>query len=114
VKSQKKTFAKTALRFGGNHYLSWIENIVIIIMLGIISIFTLPSFTASTMEFVCKTNRGQIERYYEAHLDLNNLQHSDVMFSAFLGTYDKAICPKYGEIEYREGIVVCKVHGGGE
>lgn len=114
MKTQKKIFKKTALRFGGNHYLSLIENIVIIIMLGIISIFTIPGFTTSTVEFVCRTNRGQIERYYEAHLDLNHLEHSEVMFSSFLETYDKSICPKQGEIEYIDGVVVCKIHGGGE
>jgi hypothetical protein len=36
------------------------------------------------------------------------------MFSSFLETYDKSICPKQGEIEYIDGVVVCKIHGGGE
>jgi hypothetical protein len=55
---------------------------------------------------------------YESFLDLEGIEHSNIIFAQYQQDYGEDICPENGDISYVDGIVRCSLHprddGGGD
>lgn len=90
-----------------------IEIVVVIGVLAVlagVAVATFSGYVEMAREAVCKANCLGLERMYEGYLELEGLEHSDVVFQQFLKEYGKEICPCRGEISYLDGKVRCSVH----
>lgn len=90
-----------------------IEMIVVISIIAIIGAIAIPSFigyTEKAKKEVCKVNCLQLERMYETYLTMEELEHSEVLFTQYLHEYGKNICPGHGDINYVDGKVQCSKH----
>lgn len=90
-----------------------IEVVVVIVMLGILAGIAVPRFSGylqHAKQAVCKSNLGTVERVYGAKLQMNELEHSDVVFEAFLMENEDDLCPEGGTYSYLDGRVTCSVH----
>ncbi|MDW7668649.1 MAG: prepilin-type N-terminal cleavage/methylation domain-containing protein [Bacillota bacterium] len=90
-----------------------IELVVVIAIISILSAIAIPRFmnyTAYAKEAVCKTNRGQAERMYEAFLIEKSLNHNDLIFDLFMVENYSDICPQDGIIYYLDGNIKCEIH----
>lgn len=84
--------------------------IAIISILASIAIPSYFSYVKKAKETVCNANCMQIERMYEAHLKLENIEHTDLVFEQFLQEYCQNVCPEHGDITYVDGKIKCSVH----
>jgi type II secretory pathway pseudopilin PulG len=87
--------------------------IAVLAILGIIAAIAVPSVIgifARAKEDTCNVNTLQLERKYEEYLALENIGHSDVIFTQYYLEYGSSICPEHGEISYVDGEVQHSVH----
>lgn len=90
-----------------------IELIVVISIIGILAAIAVPAYggyVKKAKEEVCKGNCVQVERMYGMYLELESIEHSDVIFQQYLQEYGKDICPEHGEIDFVDDKVKCGVH----
>ncbi|MBU9723072.1 MULTISPECIES: competence type IV pilus major pilin ComGC [Bacillaceae] len=91
-----------------------IEVIVVIAILSILAAIAIPSvlgLVERSREDVCDANQLLLERQYHFELRVRELDHSDLLFNAFINEYEDP-CPLGGEFIYVDGSVECDVHGG--
>lgn len=94
-----------------------IEVIVAIAILGILAGIAVPRFSGylqQTKQAVCVSNLGTVDRFYVAKLEMDELEHSDLIFEAFLMDYEDDLCPVGGTYSYVDGQVTCSIHDEGE
>ncbi|MFZ3577502.1 prepilin-type N-terminal cleavage/methylation domain-containing protein [Virgibacillus sp. DJP39] len=94
-----------------------IELLAVLAILGIILLIAVPTVASSIAKAnreVCNANVVELERFYEMHLDLESLEHTDVLFTSFAREFDETICPEDGRISYVDGDVHCSIHSHGE
>ena len=90
-----------------------IEVIVVIAILGILAGIAVPRFSGYVLQAkkaVCESNLGTVERFYVAKLEMDELEHSDLIFEAFLMDYEDDLCPLGGTYSYVDGRLTCSVH----
>jgi prepilin-type N-terminal cleavage/methylation domain-containing protein len=100
----------------GNNGFTLIELLAVIVILGIIfsiAVISLGGTKESAEEDVCAANRLELENQYKGYLALEDVEHSDVMFSTFLKEFGSEVCPVGGVITYTDGHVDCSVHSPG-
>ena len=93
-----------------------IEIIVVIGILGILVGIAVPRFAGYVQhakQAVCKSNLGTVERFYGANLEMDELEHSNLIFEAFLVDYEDDLCPLGGTYSYVDGRVTCSIHEDG-
>lgn len=103
-------------RFNSNGF-TIIELILVISILVIIGLIAIPKYKGyreKAKKQVCKINRLQLERMYEMYLTIEELEHSEDLFTQYLHEYDEKICPDNGDINYVEGKVKCSKHDKNE
>ena len=96
-----------------NKGLTLIEVMAVMSILGILTAIAVPSVLGSiekTKEDVCKVNRKIVERMYEMHITIENIDHSDTLFSKTLDEFEGDLCPVDGIYTYEDGEVLCSVH----
>lgn len=74
-----------------------IELIIVITILGILATITIPSFVRyveKAKEGVCNFNCLKSEKQYNAYLEIEEIEHSEVIFTKFVEEYDD-LCPKH-------------------
>ncbi|MDC3416610.1 prepilin-type N-terminal cleavage/methylation domain-containing protein [Aquibacillus salsiterrae] len=94
-----------------------IEVLVVIVILGIIVAIVTPSFLgviAKAKEEVCNTNMIGLENGYKRKLFMENLNHSELLFSQYRDSVGKDLCPLNGSFSYVDEKVRCSVHSHGE
>jgi len=94
-----------------------IELIVVMAILGIIATIAVPRFAAYTdiaKEQVCCSNCKTIEKVCEVYLELEDLDHTELLFNQYMieNSYDP--CPEGGSISYDLGEVHCSIHNPAE
>lgn len=90
-----------------------IEGVVVMAVVATLAMIIIPAcvgYINKAKERVCETNCLQIERMYQAHLELENREHNDIEFSSFLLQYADQTCPSKGNMSCVEGKVVCDRH----
>lgn len=90
-----------------------IEVIVVIAILGILTGIAVPRFSGyvqKAKQAVCESNIGTVERFYVVKLEMDELEHSDFVFDAFLMEYEDDLCPLGGTYSYVDGRLTCSVH----
>lgn len=90
-----------------------IELIVVISIMGILVSLAMPrlnNFIDNANKEVCNSNCKSLEQAYNLELVIKGKEHSDDMFTDFLGDYNQTICPKDGNISYLNEKVICSVH----
>ncbi|MED4600752.1 prepilin-type N-terminal cleavage/methylation domain-containing protein [Paenibacillus validus] len=90
-----------------------IEVIAVVAILGILAGITILSITGiieKSRRDVCNVNVLQLERVYEAYLELKDVEHSHVIFAQYLQDYGEDICPEHGDLSYVDGEVHCSLH----
>lgn len=93
-----------------------LEIVIVIGILGILFTLLMPSYVQclqSTREQICKKNCWNLEILYEAELVMQNVQHSETRFKAFLMEQSGACCPNEGTVNYVNGSVICTIHDDG-
>lgn len=107
-------FIKTDRRITKNSEgFTLIELIVVIAIISILAAVLVGNYAGyvkEAKESICNTNCVKLERMYQAHLDMKNIQHSDLVFEQYLQKYGKIRCPDHGVISYVNGKVQCSVH----
>jgi type II secretory pathway pseudopilin PulG len=95
--------------------------IAVVAILGILFGIAIPSVIGTiekSRRDVCRVNVVELERMYETYLELEDIEHSEVVFAKYLEYYSEDICPEDGEISYFDGRVNCSLHprenGGGD
>lgn len=89
-----------------------IELIIVIAILGILATITISYFVGyveMAKTKVCNINCLQLEKQYNAYLEIEEIEHSEVIFTKFVEEYDD-LCPKHGEVGYEEGKFKCGIH----
>lgn len=100
-----------------NNGFALIELLLVIAMLGILSAVAIPSFLGyieRAKQQVCHANTINIERMYYTHLFMENIEHTEVVFTQYLQEYGEDLCPDGGVISYVVGKVLCSVHPRGD
>jgi hypothetical protein len=90
-----------------------VELLAVIVILGIvfsIVVISLGGTKERAEEDVCAANRVEMENQYRVHLVLEDVEHSDVVFSAFLKEFGSEVCPVGGVVSYSDGHVECSLH----
>ncbi|NMH70537.1 hypothetical protein HF072_17295 [Bacillus sp. RO3] len=85
-----------------------------IVILGIvfsIAVVSLGGTKERAGAEVCAANRVELEKQYRGHLVLEDIEHSNVVFTAFLNSFGSEVCTVGGEITYSDGHANCGVHG---
>jgi hypothetical protein len=101
-------------KFKSSHGYSYVQTILIIFFLLIFISVGLPRFTGFAdllKESVCHNNCSHLERMYQAYLDSEEIESTEVVFLKFKDEYYSKICPEGGVISYEDGKVLCGVHG---
>ncbi len=99
-----------------NKGLTLVEVLAVVVILGILTAIAVPSVIGlieKTKKDVCKVNRKIVERMYEMHLTIENIDHSDTLFSKTLDEFEGDLCPDDGRYTYEDGEVLCSVHSVG-
>lgn len=112
IKKLMKSLIGKNNRFNG---FTLIEVLAVITILGILAAIAVVSVVGSiekSRQEVCHANVQELERYYEAYLALESIEHSDAVFVQYLNDYGEDICPIDGEISYGDGKVECSLHPG--
>ncbi|WP_335871168.1 type II secretion system protein [Bacillus sp. 2205SS5-2] len=84
-----------------------LDMLAVIVVLGIIGSIGVLSFIGMkerTEEDVCVSNLLQVESDYRRHFVVDEVVHSDFLFSEHLLQYDE-ICPVGGMVGYDDGRV---------
>ncbi|RKQ34286.1 prepilin-type N-terminal cleavage/methylation domain-containing protein [Oceanobacillus halophilus] len=90
-----------------------IEVLAVLVILSIILLIAVPTFTASIAKAnaeVCHANVEELERAYERYLVLEQLDHEEHFFTDFSMEFADTICPEDGIVSYFEGEVNCDKH----
>lgn len=94
-----------------------IEVIVVIAILGMLAGIAAPRFSGYVQhakQAVCASNLGTVDRFYVAKIEMDELEHTDLVFEAFLMDYEDDLCPLGGTYSYVDGQVTCSIHDEGE
>ncbi|WP_197489751.1 type II secretion system protein [Rossellomorea aquimaris] len=94
--------------------LTLVELLAVIVVIGVvfsIAVISLGGTKERTEADVCAANRVELENQYRGHLALEDVEHSNVVFSTFLKELGSEVCPVGGAINYLDGHVDCSVHG---
>lgn len=105
LKTKNKTF--------NNKGYTLIEIIIVIVIMTVSVTIVVPLFIGYSERAriqVCTTNCLQLERMYKTYLMLENINHSDAVFTYYLQEYGQNICPSGGTITYNDGKVLCDMH----
>ncbi|MEW9109064.1 MAG: prepilin-type N-terminal cleavage/methylation domain-containing protein [Cytobacillus gottheilii] len=97
--------------------LTLIEVIVVTAILLIIVAIAIPSIVnimSNAKRDVCLVNQEELEKKYEAHLALNGVGHSAVLFVDFLHDNEGELCLDGGELQFVDGEVKCSIHSDEE
>jgi len=73
-----------------------IEIIIVLAIMTVLVVIVVPVFIGYTGRAriqVCITNCLQLERMYKIYLMLENINHSDAVFTHYLQEYGQNICP---------------------
>lgn len=95
--------------------LTLIEVMAVVVILAIVAGISVPSVVGAidrAKEDVCQVNKVNVERGYETHLILEDVEHNEERFTGYLRGLDDEFCPDDGEITYVDGQVECSVHSG--
>jgi prepilin-type N-terminal cleavage/methylation domain-containing protein len=99
--------------FCRNSGFTLVELIVVIAIIGVLIGGAAPSING-IIEYInrlkCNRNCQMVEQMYEMHLQLNEIEHSDMRFYQFLDKCNVEICPGNGDILYFDDEVTCNVH----
>ena len=92
-----------------------IELIVVIAILGILAVIAVPKVSAfidQAEKVTCETNRNQLEKPYNAYMEMEDIAHTPSLFTNFKDEFfgDQAICPEDGIIDWNNGKVTCSIH----
>ncbi|MBU8906558.1 type II secretion system protein [Desertibacillus haloalkaliphilus] len=93
-----------------------IEMLAVVTIIGVIAGIAVPSVAAvveNSKERVCEVNLLQLERGYESHLLMENIKHSDEIFTQFLEEYSEPVCDEDCEVIYVDGKVMCSEQSEG-
>jgi len=96
-----------------NRGLTLVELLAVIVILGIIAAIAVPSvihLLEKSKEDVCLANLTELKRQYELKLELESIEHTDLVFKKYLLENNDYICPSGGEISYEDGVVNCSIH----
>ncbi|WP_227938625.1 prepilin-type N-terminal cleavage/methylation domain-containing protein [Alkalihalobacillus deserti] len=96
--------------------LTLIEVLLVVLILGILAAIVVPTFfglVEKAEQDVCDVNVIQLERMYESYLVLENIDHSDVVFTQYLLDYGENICDDC-DLSYVDGKVICNVQSSDE
>jgi prepilin-type N-terminal cleavage/methylation domain-containing protein len=80
-----------------------VELLAVILILGIvfsIAVISLVGTKGRAEEDVCAANRVELENQYGRHLLLEDVEHSDVVFVAFVSEFGSEVCPVGGVVLY--------------
>lgn len=80
---------------------SFIELIVIIAIIAILVAIAVPDcngYIEKAKKEVCIVNCLELERMYEAYLEMKNIEHTDKGFEKLMQENGKGICPEYGRL----------------
>ncbi|GAA0319316.1 hypothetical protein GCM10008967_07300 [Bacillus carboniphilus] len=106
------------MKYFNNKGVTLVELLAGVVILGIIAAIAVVSvggIIENTKEDVCHANRIELERWYERHLFLENIEEStSSMFFLYLQKYGDTICPLDGEISYSNGVIECSTHPLGD
>lgn len=102
---------KTKRRLG----FTLIELIIVMASISILSaigMLRLHGLVEQANQIVCIQNRKQFEIYYNANLDLREIEHSPEYFDQLMEDMfnGKTICPSQSNISYDDGKVKCSIH----
>jgi prepilin-type N-terminal cleavage/methylation domain-containing protein len=90
-----------------------IEVITVVAILGVISgiaVLSVMGIIEKSRRDVCNVNVIQFERMYESFLDLEGIEHSNIIFAQYQQDYGEDIYPENGDISYVDGEVRCSLH----
>jgi len=108
-----KTLSRNRNKIILNSGFSLVELIVVIAIIAILALLEFPYFVGyieMAKKEVCNANCLQIEKMYETYLVMEELEHSDVIFTEYLFEYGGNICPYHGDITYVDGELQCSKH----
>jgi type II secretory pathway pseudopilin PulG len=95
--------------------LTLVEVIVFVAILGIfsgIAVLSILGIIEKSRRDVCNVNVIHLERMYVAYLELEGIEHSNVIFVQYQQDYGEDICPENGVISYVDEAIRCSLHPG--
>ena len=90
-----------------------IELIIVIAILAILGTIAVPKFVSCTKQVkasVCNMNCRKLEKLYDTHLTIKNVDHTDQIFQKYIEESLGEICPENGIIDYKNSQVKCNIH----
>lgn len=93
---------------------SLIEVLAVLVVMSIMSTVAVPVITnivKNAKTDVCHSNSFELERKYNEYLNIQGTFHTEVRFLEYKEQFFDEICPSGGEITFRDGRVICSVHG---
>jgi prepilin-type N-terminal cleavage/methylation domain-containing protein len=99
--------------FRNQRGLTLVELLAVIVILGIvfsIAVISLAGTKEKAEEDACVANRVELENQYGRNLLLEDVEHSDVVFTSFLTEFGFEGCPVGGVVSFSDGHVDCSVH----
>ncbi|MFC4322629.1 hypothetical protein [Litchfieldia salsa] len=61
-----------------------ISILSVLMIISLIAVLSVRGIVAKAESDVCEVNRLEVERMYEAQLDLNEIEHSDTVFEQYI------------------------------
>lgn len=108
--NKRQVMSKNSQR--GNKGFTLTELIIVIAILLILATIVFPSFLGYrevTIARVCNFNCLELSKTYNLYLEVENIKHNDAIFAEFMQE-SGIICPRYGEISYKDGRIKCNIH----
>lgn len=87
---------------------------VILVILISVAVPVITSIIKNMKMDVCRSNSLELERKYDEYLNMEGIFHTEVRFLEYKEQFFEEVCPSGGEITFRDGRVICSVHGEGD